>query len=223
MWVPFWGQGSVGYRWPEEVILYEAAAVHLGASSNCPSSLICFCWLSFIIHAFCPFHNPKSNVVLPHVGLLMLLFNDCQDLWHLFVIYRLCEELILGNMHYIYSLIWFLCACEKPVINYRNLMERGTVALYKFPAGRSDKATAEEGCALKGRSVCDFSGRRRSRHTTQAQRHCLQCLGLLLEGGALCSVLASVCTLSSFCQSLCKPGLSPSPSVFHSGGAAPCC
>lgn len=35
------------------------------------------------------FHNPKSNVALPHVGLLMPLFNDCQDLWRLFVIYGL--------------------------------------------------------------------------------------------------------------------------------------
>lgn len=79
--------------------------VQFGAFNNSSFPLICFCCVSFIIHALCPFHNPKSNVALPHAGLLMLLFNDCQDLWHLFVIYSLCEELILGNMHYIYSLI----------------------------------------------------------------------------------------------------------------------
>lgn len=79
--------------------------VQFGASGNSSFPLICFCHVSFIIHVFCPFHNPKSNVVLPHAGLLMLLFNDCQDRWHLFVIYGLWEELILGNMHYIYSLI----------------------------------------------------------------------------------------------------------------------
>lgn len=61
-----------------------------------------------------------------------------------------CEELILGNMHYIYSLIWFLCAWAKAVINYRNLMERGTVKLYKFPTGRRDKDTAEEAVLWKG-------------------------------------------------------------------------
>lgn len=60
-----------------------------------------------------------------------------------------CEELILGNMHYIYSVIWFLWAWEKAVINYRNLMERGTVKLYKFPTGRRDKETAEEAALWK--------------------------------------------------------------------------
>lgn len=35
------------------------------ASGNSSFPLICFCHVSFIIHVFCPFHNPKSNVVLP--------------------------------------------------------------------------------------------------------------------------------------------------------------
>lgn len=122
----------------------------LDTSGNAEFLLVCFWYVSFISYAFCPFHNLKSNVLLPHVGLLMLLFNDCQDLWHLFVIYGLCEELILGNMHYIYSLIWFLCAWEKAVINYRNLMEWGTVKLYKFPTGRRDKETVEEAVLWKG-------------------------------------------------------------------------
>lgn len=122
----------------------------LDTSGNAEFLLVCFWCVSFISYAFCPFHNLKSNVLLPHVGLLMLLFNDCQDLWHLFVIYGLCEELILGNMHYIYSLIWFLCAWEKAVINYRNLMEWGTVKLYKFPTGRRDKETVEEAVLWKG-------------------------------------------------------------------------
>lgn len=84
--------------------------VQFDASGNSSFPLICFCCVSFITRVLCPFLNPKSNVALPHAGLLMLLFNDCQDRWHLFVIYGLCEDLILGNMHYIYSLIWFLSA-----------------------------------------------------------------------------------------------------------------
>lgn len=67
-------------------------------------------------------------------------------LWYMVLV---CEQLILGNMHYIYSLIRFLCAREKAVINYRNLMERVTVKLYKFPAGRRDKETAEEALLWK--------------------------------------------------------------------------
>lgn len=129
---------------------YELADMLLDARSNSSFPLVCFGCVSFIISAFCPFHNPKSNVLLPHVGLLMLLFNDCQDLCQLFVIYGRCEELILGNMHYIYSLIWFPCALEKAVINYRNLMEWGTVKLYEFPTGKRDKETAEEAVLWKG-------------------------------------------------------------------------
>lgn len=54
----------------------------------------------------------------------MLLFNDCQNLWHLLLIYGPSEELTQWNMHFIYSLIWFLCAHEKATINNKNLMER---------------------------------------------------------------------------------------------------
>lgn len=69
---------------------------------------------------------------------------------YLLYMVHVCEELILGNMRYIYSLIWFLRAWAKAVINYRNLMERGTVKLYKFPTGRRDKETAEEAVLWKG-------------------------------------------------------------------------
>lgn len=67
--------------------------------------------------------------------------------------YYIREVRILGNMHYIYSLILFLCAWEKAVINYRNLIERGTVKLYKFPTGRRDKETVEE-AVLSERAIC---------------------------------------------------------------------
>lgn len=96
-------------RWNQ----YQLADLLLYAAGNSLFSLPSFWCFSIINHPFYPFHNPKSNVLLPHVGLLMLLFNDCHAIWSLSVMYSLCEELILGNMDYIYSLIWFLSLKEK--------------------------------------------------------------------------------------------------------------
>lgn len=77
----------------------------------------------------------------------MLLFNDCQHRWHLYVIYGLCEELILGK-HALY--LQFDLISLSSVINYKNLMEWGTATLYKFPTGRRDKEAAEEAVLWKG-------------------------------------------------------------------------
>lgn len=80
------------------------------SSSNGTFSLICCCCVWLIIHAPCPFHNPKSKVALPHVGLLMLLFDDCQDLWHLFVIYGPVRRAHTGkHALYLQSDLIFLC------------------------------------------------------------------------------------------------------------------
>lgn len=53
-------------------------------------------------------------------------------------------------------------------------MERGTVKLYKSPRWEEGQRDGEGGCALKGQSVCKFSGKQHPQLMAQAQRHCLK-------------------------------------------------
>ncbi|MED6273092.1 hypothetical protein CHARACLAT_003180 [Characodon lateralis] len=69
---------------------------------------------------------------------------------------------------------------KKPVINYRDLMERDPVRLYKSPCWEKGQGDSEPGCVLKGQSVCKFSGKQHPRLMAQAQRHCLECGWLAL-------------------------------------------